>query len=542
MDIKILPKVEKTERTYHLLLGVLLIFETAIMLVLSYWACRYSYYGSVNHKIPNILIKDVTWKHIVLFLAAALGTVGIDRILQKSDKITQEKICICTLTVTCIIAFFLGTFYVLKNPYYPEGDQLNTTAFAAYCREGNFSMLAQGGYMGLHAHQKGLGALYEILFSIFGNLNYTPAKIFHVLWWILTIYAGYHFIKLTMDKAVFRIVYCIIMLGCVPYLIFLPYIYGDLLSISFCMVLFWAAAAYERFGQKRYLVLAAFVSAIAILARKNTLIVLIALGIYAVLLCLKKKKIQCLLIGLAAMAAAMLSVKAVDVMYEYRSGYPGGIGIPSILYVGMGLQDTDGVAGVYNRYHQTVFEENGFQQEPAARQGREYIRERLGEFAKNPGMAVDFFKRKLEGQWIEPLFESLRSTESFPEGAILPSYIANLYYGKLYDMVWKISNYYQSIMYLAGLAFAISVGAAWWKKKEIPTTLWLPMIAIVGGFLFSIIWEAQCRYVFPYYVFLALYVPEGLYETGRNLLKLKKLKKKTNIRKDEKEESLREIA
>lgn len=541
MAIQGLPKEEKKESIYHLMLGVLLVFELLIMLILSYWACRYSYYESVDH---NIVVKDAGWKHIVLFILASLGTVEIDRILEKSDKIKQEKICIGVLIITCTIAFFVGTFYVLKNPYYPVGDQINTTAFSAYCREGDFIMLCNGGYIGMHQHQKGLGALYEVVFAIFGNFNYTPAKILHVFWWMLTIYAGYQFLKLTMDRAIFRVEYCVLLLGCIPYLIFLPYIYGDVLSISFCMVLFWAAAAYERYAQKRYLVLAAGVSAIAILARKNTLIVLVAVGIYAVLLCLKKKKIQCLLIGLTALSAAIFSVKAVDVMYEYRSGYPSGIGIPSILYVAMGLQETNGEAGVYNRYHQATFAENDFQQEPAAQQGKEYIKGRLGEFAANPGMAADFFKRKLEGQWIAPLFESLRSTDSFSDDREMPSYIATLYYGKLHDVAWKLANYYQSIMYFAGLAFTIGAGLVWWEKKEtsVSASAWLPMIAIVGGFLFSIIWEAQARYVFPYYIFLALYVPKGLYETGRNILKLKKLRKKTDEKNEQKKEKLREIA
>ena len=524
------------------MLAVLLVSAVAILLVLSYWACRYSYYGSVNYNIHNMLIKDVSWKHIIVFLLASLGTVAVDQILNRQNKAVQEKICLAVLTITCVLIFSLGTFYVVKNPYYPVGDQINTTAFSAYCREGNFIMLCPGGYIGMHQHQKGLGFLYEILFSVFGDFNYTPAKIIHVLWWVLTVYAGYQYLKITMDRAVLRVVYCMIMLGCIPYLLFLPYIYGDILSISFCMVMFWAASAYEHFGQKRYLLLAGLVASIAILARKNTLIVLTAMVIYSILLFLKKRKLQCLMIGMIVVLTAGAALKTVDIVYEYRSGYPSGIGIPSILYVAMGLQDTDGVAGVYNRYHQTVFEENDFQQEPSAQVGKEYIRNRLQGFAEEPAAAIDFFKRKLEGQWIEPLFESLRATESFEEGAVMPTYIANLYHGKMYDVVWKLSNYYQSMMYLAGLAFTIAAGILWWRHREMPTALWLPLISIVGGFLFSIIWEAQCRYVFPYYVFLALYVPKGLLETGKMIQKLRIHKKKDQDSGKEKEEKLQEIA
>lgn len=59
--------------------------------------------------------------------------------------------------------------------------------------------------------------------------------------------------------------------------------------------------------------------------------------------CLKKKKGQYLLAGFAILLTAALTVKAVDVMYEYRSGYPSDIGIPSILWIAMGLQETDGM-------------------------------------------------------------------------------------------------------------------------------------------------------------------------------------------------------
>lgn len=210
--------------------------------------------------------------------------------VDEKDKSQQEKICLCTLIVTSVIAFILGVFYVCKNPYYPVGDQINTTAFAAYCRDGNFIMLSNGGYVGMYQQQKGLGILYEILFTLFGDFNYRPAKILHVVWWILTILAGYGFLKLNTDRPVFRMLYCVMMLGCFPLLFYLPYIYGDVLSISFGIILFYGVAAYEHSGQKRYIALASFAAGLAVLARKNTWIVLVAVAVYALLVSLRKRK------------------------------------------------------------------------------------------------------------------------------------------------------------------------------------------------------------------------------------------------------------
>ena len=345
------------EKIYRILLGIFLVCLIPILLVLSYWSCRYSYYGTVDYSIRNLLIKDSTWKHFVIFLLTSVLVYEGDKWLNAQNQEKQEKICIYTLLATSVTAFLLGSIYVLNNPYYPVGDQISATAFAAYCRDGNFIMLCSGGYVGMYQQQKGLGILYEILFALFGNFNYTPAKILHVIWWVLAILAGYGFLKLNTDRAIFRIIYCIMMLGCIPFLLYLPYIYGDVLSISFGMVMFWAVSAYEHYEKKRYIALAACVAGIAVLARKNTWIILIGVGIYAVLVCLKKKKGQYLLAGFAILLTAALTVKAVDVMYEYRSGYPSDIGIPSILWIAMGLQETDGMAGVYNRYQQTTFAE-----------------------------------------------------------------------------------------------------------------------------------------------------------------------------------------
>lgn len=143
------------------------------------------------------------------------------------------------------------------------------------------------------------------------------------------------------------------------------------------------------------------------------------------------------------------------------------------------------------------------------------------------------------------MYAALESTESFEEGAELSPVLESLYYGELGRTIWKLTNYYQSILYLAGLMALVMLGILWWKKKEVPISLWLPWIAVFGGFLFSILWEAKSRYVFPYCVFMILYAPEGLYQTGLLLCKLPKLRKfkKSGHTQDKGEEaSLRETA
>ena len=48
-------------------------------------------------------------------------------------------------------------------------------------------------------------------------------------------------------------------------------------------------------------------------------------------------------------------------------------------------------------------------------------------------------------------------------------------------------------------------------------TGWIPLIAVVGGFLFCIMWESQCRYMLPYYIFIILYAAFGMGKIAESL-------------------------
>lgn len=538
------PGQESGNRLYTFMLVVLLLSSLIVGAVLVYAACRYSYYPQKDYNLNDLLLEDSFVMHILLVGILGVLTWWLESLFSK--KLTfrmQERICRIVLAITAVLLFAAGTVFVHTNPYYPTGDQLNTTAGAYYCLEGNYIMLSPGGYIGLYQQQKGFMFLYEILFSIFGAFCYDVAKQFHVIFMVLTLLSGYGFIKLHSEKAFYRILFCIIMLFCVPFIIFLPYIYGDIPSICFCMVLFWALSAYEKRLQKRYVAIAAVAAALSLMCRMNTWIVLIAVAIGILLMAVERWDYKPLLVGLCVILTASGTIKAIDVMYEYRSGYESGIGIPSILWVAMGLQETDGEAGVYNRYQQTVFEENGFDREISTQIGVDYIAQRVEEFQNDLPMAQAFFRDKMRSQWIEPLFESLAATDSFQEEKPVAEWILNLYYGNLHDIVWKGTNYYQSVVYVAVLLCMLGRCMRLKQSKD-GSIGWIPQIAVVGGFLFSLIWENQSRYCLPYYVFMLLYVPEGIMQIGGCIdgLRKKLLSGKHTVRDEKDKQQLEKVS
>lgn len=496
-------RVQPLQLLYTVMVTVLLLVLLAIASYLAYNGIQYSCLVEYTQQIW--LEIDEPLEHVKVFLIVCAAAMVLELILRRLEKY-EEKIGLVVLAAASVIVCIMGFSLIKDHPYYPDGDQLITTAAASYCLQGDYQMFVRGGYLYLFPQQKTFMFLYEILFSIFGDFCYDVAEKIHVGYCVITLVSGYFALKNWGQKAVVRILYCILMVCCLPFLFYIPYIYGDLPSVCFCMVLFWAVSAYEKEYRIRYLVIGAISAALAVMMRKNVLIVLIALAIGMVLASLKKRSLKPLLAAACIIAIAMGSIEGINFMYEQRSGYEDDGGIPSMLWVAMGLQETDGMPGRYNRYQQAVFEETGFDREFATMIGKDYISERIIEFQINKGTAGDFFHRKLIQQWVEPTFESLCYTSTFPEGAEISDKIQDLYYGELNYSVRNFCNYYQSIVYLAFWLFIIGALA----DRTPNSTFWIPLIAITGGFLFSIIWESKCRYVFPYFMFMILYVPAGL--------------------------------
>lgn len=485
-----------------------------LLLIASYLAYNTIQYTCLVEYSQQIWLEvDEPFPQILPFLLICLLAAGVE-VLLRMIRTKEEWVGLGVLAVCGVLMLVTGLRLIAHHPYYPEGDQLIVASAASDVRQGIFNMFVKGGYMGLFPQQKGFVFFYQFLFAIFGDFCYDVAEKLHVIYYVLTLVFGYFTLKNFRVPVSGRIAYCCLMVCCVPYLIYIPYFYGDMPAIFYTIVLFWALSSYEKRLQKRYVAIAAAAAALALMMRQNTLIVLIAVGICMALTAMRGRNWYFLTAMACVVGVALGSVELIGILYQARSGYERNMGIPQVLWVAMGLQEEKGMPGRYNRYQQSVFEETGYDQEEASEIGWEYIHDRLEEFGENRLQARYFFHRKLQQQWTEPTFESFCYTASFSEEEEVPEGFEELYFGERNTSVRNFCNYYQSTVYLAFWIFVISkiadvIQGTAWKQKGQQMTFWIPLIAIVGGFLFSAIWESKCRYVFPYYMYMLLYVPIG---------------------------------
>ena len=109
-------------------------------------------------------------------------------------------------------------------------------------------------------------------------------------------------------------------------------------------------------------------------------------------------------------------------------------------------------------------------------------------FRENPKAAAVFFVRKFVSQWNDPSYgcQVTSGSQETPALAFL-------------------MNGFQSLIFLGAAGFAIL-----WFRRQKSIEQSLPMLILLGGFLFHLAWEVKGRYGLFYFVLLLPAAAEGL--------------------------------
>lgn len=464
----------------------------------------------------NALIKGNEWRtvwedvqitllRILAIVIAILFSVFVGGLFDKLIE-KHKKAEVILVTVLAMVFWGINLWWVSIVPYVMDGDQTVIWYNAVLSLQNDFSMFDKGGQMFIYPQQQGLSFLYELLFRITGSTSYHLIGYVNATLAPFTVVFGYDFVKLCFGKkAATR--FLPLVLCCLPYIIYAPYVYGDIPSIALTFILLWAILKATKTGQKRYYIVACLIATIALLCRMNMWICFIGIAIGLVYHCFYKKSIKPALFALAIILCSSLGMSGVKQFNSSRSGYPVSKGMPSMLWMAMGLQFSEYGAGYYNDYSKRIFEEVGYDRELASAIAKQEIKDRIHVFLGDGYQTKLFFAQKMKSQWVEPLFESMKFTGTFEtdDAKELPPFVASLYHGEGHTVINRFAEYMLCIVYL--FAF-IGVIKRFFEKDTLLKDI--PLIIFVGGFLFSIIWEAKARYMLPYYVLLHIYAAYGL--------------------------------
>lgn len=443
--------------------------------------------------VKNLLAAVIVL--VVSFLA--------EKLLLRGNEEHKAKTVFRLALFFVVLVGILLTIWVTISPIEPYWDQLQVYRSALDFRKGDYYAIGNLFYYQMYVHQFGLIFLENLLFNIWPS--YQIVQYVNVLFICVIIFLLYRITDHIFHNQAVNFFCIIAIVMFIPMHLYVTYVYGDICSIALSLTAVWGVLKWEEKGKTQYILLSLVSAIVAVLARENTLIPLIAIFIVCVLIFIKSMKVKSLLVGAILLIIPLLSTHVVIWGYEIRSGKEIGSGMPAEAWIAMGLQEQYGGAGVNNWYSENLWAyAEGDPVEYVKEASGSYIVLRLKEFWHNPKVMWDFYRYKILEQWAEPSYAGFTLTGK--KAAEVGSALTDAVYSETaVEFTCNIFNYFQFVVYFFAFCYSL---ISLRQKESIQNVLLL--IAVVGGFLFSVLWEAKGRYVIPYVIFLFPYAACGI--------------------------------
>lgn len=440
--------------------------------------------------------RDSVWLHFIVVIAFIAIIFAVDMLLKKCADV--EKCLNGLLYIVMAASLVSCLIWVLGGNFYARNDSRSVLDCVSRIRSGDFSDLLPTGYLGAYQNQLGIAAIFQFFFFVLRTDDDIALQVVNALCVPCIIFAGNGFLKEVNCRRVCRICYLVSMMFCFPLLFYTPYVYGEIISVTAGSFFIWAAVCYIKRGKTSSWIALIVSAVIGNMARGNFPVLLIAFAIVAILYSIRRKKMMPVICVATVILATLAGNKAVYTYYEYISGIELNQGIPLEGWIAMGLNDEAPASGMYNGYNGNIYAKYNCNKEAARRESRAYIHDRW--FMLSGGGWRTFFKEKLLVQWNDPTLTCFIENHSFnPEPAIPVIGEIMLDEGKYYKTAVELMNQYQFLIYLGVVFYCIAA----FRCKE-PFYQLLPLIVILGGCFFTLIWEAMARYVFPYFIYMEM--------------------------------------
>lgn len=483
----------KIEKILYTCFGILALAMYSFLVYVSIKSSWYNY----NFKDEFVVYsKDNIFINIFSLAVAFVLLYLIKKTVNKYKKININIILIIIL----LMVSFIGWYWVTYSGAYPNSDQIEVAYAAIALKNKDLHYFVKGGYMALNPHQLGLMTYDYLIFSVFGFDNFIALQYANIPWALLIVFFGFKIVKLeSNDDKYSEIVFLILLLTCLPFFGYIPFCYGEIPSVACILAsVYYYLKIYSSSEKKNYLLLLLF-TFLAILFRKNSLIVYIGVLIVALIhiICNHLYK-KCLVIFVVI---AGLILPGIFTKAAYGHYYPDDAkAIPNILYIRMGLNDNDeNHYGWFNGYNYTHYEYYDYNPDLASEASIYELNQIKNQCLENKMLLPKIIINKIVTQWNAPMYHCIamnnyiRKTQS--------NLASSIYYGNGNNITNKIANIHQLVVYELVL---LSIIKNLLKRNNIND--YVLLIGIFGGFLFSIIWEAKTRYIFPYYILSVAFI------------------------------------
>lgn len=480
---------------------------------LTFYSIRFTEMVDEAEEIPYTVIDSVGGNLLVLLAVTIavllLGRSVISKFFNEGQNADRRIGILAGVVTVCVM--IISICWVSVCHVGPRADGRLLCIVAEGMMGGNFQYMLPEGYMHNYPHQFSFLMVLQILYALFGAGNYRAFQYMSAFCMPLLFYSGYKIIRLVCERAEAVICYILLFFSFIPMFLYVAYIYGDISSTAFSMLFMWQIICYCKTGRKSCYIWGTLAIMSACILRRNSIIVLVAAGIVLVIYAFRQIKPQALIwifVMFLMISAANHGIRA---YYEKISGIEISGGLPHISWVLIGLTDSPRGPGWFVGDGELEFYRHGYDTELTALDEKKEVVARLQNLWDNKAYGIDFFRRKLLSQWNAPAYHGLYETKSFTcEPEELPKIVYRIYYEEEAAVI-AFMDRYQSVLY-----FYVSVGVLLsliGKKKQRHLEDRILLIAVVGGFLFHVLWEAMSRYALPYAIYMIPMAAMGMEQT-----------------------------
>lgn len=512
-------------KTGTILIKVFLVANTLVFAFLFLYSFRYIYINTIlDVEFPTIKGNSPVVNGLgVLTVLVIFFLLG--RIRDPGKKLSD----VIALFIA-LLSVFLNVIWIHSSATIPAGDQALICAAASAFNHGDYTMLEKGQYLATCPQNIGVTTVLRIIFILFGEWNETAFKMLSAFFILPLVYGIYRITVMLSEENKIGLIAALATFACIPMYFYTTFIYGEIMSISLsvCAIMFFMKTL-DKPGLLNIILL--FLSVFgAVFIKSNSLIIIIAMIVVCMLKLIFSEGKKRVLFILFVLIAGMILPHAFSKLI-YMGHMPADAkGIPAILYIQMGVNrnQVSGLYGFgwYDDSVQDIYRECDYSVDEASLKAREMIGDFFSEYKNDiPGL-VNFYKIKITSQWNNPMYQAMvMNNRCLWENQ-------NAFAQRVYNdqFIWKIMDKYMNIYQLMIYLGAVLSGIRLFIKCRDAGRLTC-LIAVFGGFLFSVIWEAKGRYIFPYLMLLIPDAITGLYIFTHKVKNPWKQKQYTNLQK-----------
>lgn len=510
-------------KTRNIAEWVILVMACIILCYITVVSFLYHFDGvnsvPLSSSVIGVIMAVIIYGAVILLLTKLLTPLHnkypfVDKIL-----LALSLAWICGFSIT-----FINGAKVL-----PDSDPRSVYDIAVRMYNGDMgAVVPTGSYLSLCPYQTGLIFIFEKIMRVFGTTDPVLLQYCNVFYVALATVSGYGLLKNLTKRLEVILGYLVLISGFLPMFVYTTYIYGDVPSMALILFSGWMFLGFDRtfedqdagndntgnivIGKKFVLKQVTFLrwaygllgmgaSILACTYRRNSLIYVIALAAICVVRLLVKYNWK-LMAWIAIIALlSILSTTVTQKYYEFYAQNECGPGIPSIAYVAMGMQEGVAAPGFWNGFHANTYMTTDYNYEETNRISQEAIAESWQNFMDNPAYMANFYFLKITCQWADASYGCFNHVEKlYLEDR--SDFALSIMHGEKHLPLLQFMDMHQFVVYFYALIAVVATLIQRIKGQHLNLFSCPLLVTIIGGFLFSIIWEASAKYTIPYMLFL----------------------------------------